>query len=143
MKKSVLAIIFCFVGISIFYGQGLQSPNEFLRTEYGKHFTPHYLVADYVRHVAANSDRVTLVEYGETNEDRPLLLATITTPNNQDEIENIQASHLAKIGMERRMERALEDNYSIVWLSFGVHGNEAGASESSMNVLYNLANPEN
>ena len=142
MKKSVLAILFCFVGFSIAYTQGLQSPKEFLRTEYGKHFTPHYLVADYVRHVAANSDRVTLIEYGETNENRPLFLATITTPENQSKIEEIRNSHLAKIGMADDTEEKLDKNYAIVWLSFGVHGNEAGASESSMNVLYKMANPD-
>ena len=143
MRKSFLTIIFLFILSSVAYSQGLKSPEQFLRTEYGKHFTPHYLVADYVRHVAANSDRVTLIEYGETNEDRPLLLATITTAKNQSNIKDIQENHLSKIGMGSSEGEELEKNYSIVWLSFGVHGNEAGASESSMNVLYYLANPAN
>jgi hypothetical protein len=143
MKNTAFAIFFCFFVCSISYSQGLQSPKEFLRTEYGKHFTPHYLVADYVRHVAAHSDRVTLIEYGETNENRPLLLATISTPGNQKNIENIRNAHLSKIGMGSRAVADLDKNYSIVWLSFGVHGNEAGASESSMNVLYELAKSDN
>ena len=77
--KRITSIIIAYICFSIsMNAQGLQSPKEFLRTEYGQHFTPHYLVAEYVKHVAANSDRVTLIEYGQTNEDRPLLLATIT-----------------------------------------------------------------
>lgn len=143
MRNSVLAFLFMILTCSFTIAQGLQSPEDFLRTEYGKHFTPHYLVADYVRHVAANSDRVTLIEYGETNEDRPLLLATISTPNNQANIKDIQKNHLSKIGMSTEEEEPIEKNYSIVWLSFGVHGNEAGGSESSMKVLYKLANPAN
>ncbi|MDF1697475.1 MAG: M14 family zinc carboxypeptidase [Saprospiraceae bacterium] len=128
---------------STVFGQGLKSPTEFLRTDYGKHFTPHYLVADYVRHVAENSDRVTFIEYGETNEDRPLLLATITTPQNHSNLDEIQNYHLFKIGMKDEVTVQLEENFAVVWLSFGVHGNEAGGSESSMNVLYKLANPAN
>jgi len=143
MRKSILTLLFILVFTSIAFSQNLKSPEQFLRTDYGEHFTPHYLVADYVRHVAANSDRVTLIEYGETNEDRPLLLATITTPSNQANIEKIQSAHLSKIGMNSEDEETIDKNYSIVWLSFGVHGNEAGGSESSMNVLYNLANPAN
>lgn len=123
--------------------QELQSPKEFLRTNYGKHFTPHYLVADYVKHVAANSDRVKLIEYGQTNEDRPLLLATITSEENQQNIQAIRNHHLNKIGLGSGAKEAIEKEFAIVWFSFGVHGNEAGASESSMNVLYKLANPDN
>lgn len=142
MKKLLFVSIALLILNSFTYCQTLQSPKEFLRTEYGSHFTPHHLLVDYVSYVAENSDRVTLKEYGQTNEDRPLLLATITTPGNQQNIEKIQASHLAKIGKEGKGSE-MEKDYSVVWLSFGVHGNEAGASESSMQVLYKLANAEN
>lgn len=143
MKRilTIFVALFCF-SISI-NAQGLKSPQEFLRTEYGKHFTPHYLVADYVKHVADNSDRVTLIEYGQTNEDRPLLLATITTKENQNNIGSIQNNHLNKIGLGNGTAESVDKDYAVVWLSFGVHGNEAGGSESSMNVIYELANPNN
>ncbi len=142
--KKILSIFIAFVCFSIsINGQGLKSPAEFLRTEYGKQFTPHYLVADYVRHVAANSDRVTLIEYGQTNEDRPLLLATITTKENQKNIGAIQNHHLNKIGLGSGSAESVDKDFAVVWLSFGVHGNEAGGSESSMNVIYQLANLDN
>ncbi|MCB9270301.1 MAG: hypothetical protein H6561_12180 [Lewinellaceae bacterium] len=37
----------------------------------GDKFTPHHMVVDYFQYVAANSDRVQLMEYGRTNEERP------------------------------------------------------------------------
>ena len=138
---SLFAALVCF-SVTM-NAQGLKSPQEFLRTEYGKQFTPHYLVADYVKHVAANSDRVTLIEYGQTNEDRPLLLATITTKENQQNIASIQNHHLNKIGLGNSEAESIDKDFAVVWLSFGVHGNEAGASESSMNVIYKMANPAN
>jgi len=48
----------------------LKSPQQFLPTDYGVQFTPHHEVADYIQYVADNSDRVQLMEYGRTNEDR-------------------------------------------------------------------------
>jgi len=59
------------------------------------------------------------------------------------DIENIRKNNLKAIGMEEGSMVEQQNQTSIVWLSFGVHGNEAGASESSMSVLYNLANKEN
>jgi len=124
-------------------GQQLLTPKDFLRTQYGKHFTPHHLVVDYVQYIAANSDRVSLVEYGKTNEDRPLLLATITTKANQNNIDQIRQAHLAKIGMADKPTGSIDKDFAVVWLSFGVHGNEAGASESSMTTLYQMASQDN
>ena len=143
MKRILFSftVLIC-LSISI-NAQGLKSPQEYLRTEYGKQFTPHYLVADYINHVAEYSDRVTLIEYGQTNEDRPLLLATITTKENQSNIGAIQNNHLNKIGLGNGTAEAIGKDFAVVWLSFGVHGNEAGGSESSMNVIYQLANPDN
>ncbi len=138
---SLFAALICF-SVTI-NAQGLKSPQEFLRTEYGKQFTPHHLLADYVKHVASNSDRVTLIEYGQTNEDRPLLLATITTNENQQNIGAIQNHHLNKIGLGNGEAESIDKDFAVIWLSFGVHGNEAGASESSMNVIYKMANPDN
>ena len=118
----------------------LKSPQQFLPTDYGVQFTPHHEVADYIQYVADNSDRVQLMEYGRTNEDRPLLLAYISSPDNLVNIEDIREKHLASIGA---MEGTAGNDKAIVWLSFGVHGNEAGASESSMNTIYQLGDPNN
>lgn len=135
----ILCALFCLA----LQGQSIQSPEEFLRTDYGTHFTPHYLLVDYIEYVAENSDRVTLIEYGETNEDRPLLLATISTPENLARIEKIRDQHLSKIGLGENNDSSAEEDFAIVWLSFGVHGNEPGGSESSMNILHKLADRSN
>ncbi|MBR9922984.1 MAG: zinc carboxypeptidase [Bacteroidetes bacterium] len=123
-------------------GQKLQSPEAYLPTNYGEHFTPHYLKVDYFEYVAANSDRVQLMEYGRTHEDRPLLMAFVSTPENLRQLEQIRLANLARTGKIEGDPDAVGDT-PIVWLSYGVHGNEAGASESSLNVLYQLANTDN
>jgi hypothetical protein len=125
---------FCAVG-------QLLSPQDFLPTSYTENFTPHHYTVDYVEHVSENSDNVRMMEYGRTYQKRPLLLCYISTKENLDRLESIQNNHLYALGLEDKGETSTE-NPVIVWLSFGVHGNEAGASESALKTLYTLAKPD-
>ncbi len=120
----------------------LLSPDEFLPHNIGETFTPHYMLVDYVHHVAANSPNVEVTEYGRTNEKRPLLLAFVSTPENLQRLEAIRENNLRRAGVLEGETR--EDlDLAIVWLSYSVHGNEAAGSEASMPVLHALADPEN
>ena len=120
----------------------LQSPDEFLPHKWGETFTPHYMLVDYMQHVAANSANIQLQEYGRTNQKRPLLLATVSSPENLAKIEAIRENNLKRTGLLKG-EPDPNLDLAIVWLSFSVHGNEAAGSESSMAVIYELANPNN
>lgn len=120
----------------------IQSPDNFLPHRLGETFTPHHLLVDYFEHVAANSDAVQLEEYGRTNEQRPLLLAVVSSPENMAQLEAIRLNHLRRAGLEEGTPDPALDR-SIVWLSYSVHGNEAAGSESSMGVIYDLTDANN
>lgn len=116
----------------------LLSPSEFLPHQHGAHFTPHHIVVDYMKYMAAQSPRVQLQQYGTSNEGRPLLLLVISSEENLAKLEGIRTNNLRRARQTEGSPEAALDR-AIVWLSFGVHGNEAGATESSMSVLYELA----
>ncbi|MEZ5042937.1 MAG: M14 family metallopeptidase [Saprospiraceae bacterium] len=137
-----LTWIICLLGNSIFLQAQLQSPDQFLPHALGENFTPHHLLVDYFEHVAANSELVKLKRFGYTSEDRPLLQAFISTPENLARLESIRINNLRRTGlMEGAVDPALD--VAIVWLSYSVHGNEAAGSESSMGVIYELTRPDN
>jgi hypothetical protein len=120
----------------------LLTPDDFLPHNIGSQFTEHSQLVGYYQHVAANSDRVKLVEFGRTNELRPQILAIVSTPENLRRIEDIQLNNLSNAGIVPG--NADNSNpIAIVWLGFSVHGNEAAGSEASMPVLYDLVNPNN
>ncbi len=122
--------------------QSIPSPDEFLPHTLGEKFSPHHLLVDYFRTVAAASPKVQLEQYGRTNEDRPLLLAFVSSPANIARLEAIRLNNLRRTGLaEGSVDAALD--VAIVWLSYSVHGNEAPGSEASMGVLYDLTNPQN
>ncbi|MFK7808349.1 MAG: M14 family metallopeptidase [Saprospiraceae bacterium] len=134
--------LFCLFLSQFTLAQTIPSPNEFLPRNHGDHFTPHYELVDYFEKVAEQSPNVQLQQYGSTNQDRPLIVAYISSKENLENLEAIRLNNLRKTGLvkdDKKIDKA--NDRAIVWLSFGVHGNEAGASEASIAALYALANP--
>lgn len=136
--RSFLRTFFAFFMLhQTVFAQQLQSPDAFLGRSLGESFTPHHLLVDYFKHVAANTSNMQLREYGKTNENRPLLLAIISSKENMARLEDIRLNNLRRIGMIEG--KAVEDGVSILWISMNVHGNEPASSETSMRLIYELA----
>jgi hypothetical protein len=136
MKKS-LALLIGIIWVTVpAFGQ-IESPYEYL-DEYAASFTPHHKVMAYAHYLAKNSERVRLYEYGESYEGRPLIYLAFSEAENIEKLDSIRLHHLRHLGKERG---TFNKTYSraIVWLSHGVHGNEAGATESALLNMYQLA----
>lgn len=115
----------------------LKSPDAFLGYKLGERFTPHYKLVQYFEHAAAAMPRQMKLEtYGYTNEGRPLLLATVSSPSNLQRIDEIQRNSVSLTGLQSGSAQV--NSPVIVWLSYNVHGNEASSSEVSMKALYEL-----
>ena len=129
--------------ITVFSFSQLKSPEEFLGYKIGSRYTPHFKVVNYFNHVAANSN-ITLEQYGETNEGRPLYLAFISSPENMKNLENIRSNNLRLANLSKDNSAAIEETTpAIVWLSYNVHGNETSSSEAAMLTLFALVDPSN
>ena len=130
--KPLLAVLSLIITLSL-NAQELKSPSEFLGYELGTRFTRHHQVVDYYQYLSeAAKDRVKLNEYGKTNENRPLLLAYISSPTNMENLEAIREEHLKSTSGTGKSTKA------IVWLSYNVHGNESVSTEASMQTIYSL-----
>lgn len=143
ITRLALQLLLCyFVSPLLLTAQSIPAPEDVLPHRLGETFTPHHLLVDYFQAVAKVSDRVMITEYGRTNEARPLLLTFVSSPANLAKLEDIRLNNLRRTGLvEGKPDPALD--VSIVWLSYSVHGNEAGGSEASMAVLHTLADPDN
>ncbi|GGN00655.1 peptidase M14 [Dyadobacter beijingensis] len=118
------------------------TPDQFLGFPLGSRFAYHHLIVDYFKSVQAqNADRMKLVEYGKTNEGRPLMLAFVSSPENIAKLESIRTNHLKSVGL--LPGKADASVPPIVWLSYNVHGNESVSSNTSMKVIYELLNKQN
>ena len=133
MCKKDLTLFFLSVALSL-NGQ-VQSPDEFLGYKLGETFSRHHQVVDYYKYLEASSPNVKLSEYGKTNEGRLLQLAFISSSENLENLEKIRNSHLQNSGM---VSGPKNNDKSIVWLSYNVHGNESSSTEASMKTIHSL-----
>lgn len=134
MKYKIFLFLLTFN--TILFAQKIQSPQEFLGYKLGERFTRHHKVVDYFTYVSNKLNNVVLTKYGETNENRPLYLAYVSSQKNIDNLEEIRKTNLAQAGIEKSTTK--NNNIAIVWLSYNVHGNEASSTEAAMQTLYEL-----
>ncbi len=135
-KTIFLSATLCLGTTHLLVGQSLLSPTEFLGYEPGERFTRHHDVVSYFQHLDANSSNLVLSQYGETNEGRPLLTAFISTPENLEQLESHRINNLSLT----RLAEGPRDVTGpvIVWLSYGVHGNESSSTEAAIKTAYEL-----
>lgn len=136
-KKIVTSLILLTFVTAIFAQNKIQTPNEFLPLSIEKQFTPHHLVVDYFKYLNESTSQLELIQYGYTNEMRPLLAAVLTSDKNMKRLEQIRKNNLIKTGLLKETIKNDKD-IAIVWLSFGVHGNEASSPNAAMATAYDL-----
>lgn len=124
------------------------SPVDVLGYPLGSNFTRYHQVRDYLHRLSEASERVQWLQYGETYEGRPLHLAVISSPSNLARLEEIRRGlqqlanptdgGLGSLGgsEQRRLTAKLP---AVVWLAYGVHGNESSSTEVAMATAYVLA----
>ncbi|MFC4262935.1 M14 family metallopeptidase [Ferruginibacter yonginensis] len=139
MKKYCLFMItLCCVTVSV---AQLKSPEAFLGYPLGSRYTAHHQVVDYFLYVSKTMDtQCKLVQYGTTNEHRPLYLAFVSSDKN---IANLEKIRVNNIQLVNNNTEANTNSPSIVWLSYNVHGNETSSTEAAMLTLYELLNTSN
>lgn len=144
MIKKISLLAACLCCMITASAQKIQSPSEFLGYELGTQFTYQHRVAEYFKYVAASSKNVKLVQYGTTNEGRPLMAMFIASDANIGRLEEIRKSNLSLAGLgDNATATATLNAPVIVWLSYNVHGNEPSSIEAAMQTLFDMVDPAN
>ena len=115
----------------------IPSPEEFLGYSIGTHFTRHDRIVAYFKELEKHSDRITVETIGKTYEERPLIIATISDPENHGNLENIKSEHKKLVDPTEDLI-STADNPVIVLLAYSVHGNETSSGEAAMLTAYYL-----
>src|SRR6266496_1432238 len=68
----------------------IPTPDEYLGYKLGERFTPHARIVDYFNELTKRSTLITVQQFGETYEHRPLILAVITSPKNRTALQTIR-----------------------------------------------------
>jgi hypothetical protein len=105
--------------------------------------TTHAAMVHYLTSVAAASPRVTIVDQGRSWEERPLLMAIITSAENHARLDEIRAN-AQRLGDPRSISsdearRIIERQPAIVWLGGSIHGFELSGAEGLLALVDHLA----
>ena len=120
------------------YNKNIPTPKSIVGHEVGEWHITHDKLVQYMYTLANTSDRITIEDRGETFEGRPLLLLTITSPNNHKNIDQIRKAHLSLTDASNNNSN-LNEMPAVVYQGFSIHGNEASGSNSALAVAYYLA----
>lgn len=118
------------------YNQDIPTPESVIGHQVGEWHVTHDKLAQYMYALAAASNRITIENRGTTFEGRPLLLLTITSPENHQNLETIRKAH---IDATESNSTNTNDRPIVVYQGFSIHGNEASGSNASLLAAYHLA----
>ena len=123
------------------YNQDIPKPQDIIGYVPGEWHVSHDLLLNYMRELERLSPRISMETRGHTYEGRPLVLLTITSEENHQNIEEIRKNHLALIE-ENSASLNTEDMPVVVNQGFSIHGNEASGSNAALLLAYHLAAAE-
>jgi hypothetical protein len=122
------------------YNITIPEPDAVLGYRIGEKHTYHHLIAEYFQRVADRSDRVVFGEHGRTYDGNRLIHGVVTSPDNHARIEEIKRmNRMLSESPASVPESQLTGMPSVVWMGYGVHGNEASSYEAALLLLYHLA----
>lgn len=128
-----------FLPDDISYNKNVPTPEEYLGYQVGEWHVSHDQLVAYMRELARTSDRVTIETYAYSYERRPLVLLTITTPDNHKNIDAIQANHQKLSTTDAGSKMKIDDMPAVIYQGYSVHGNEASGANASVLYAYYLA----
>ena len=120
------------------YNTTIPTPESVLGYHVGEWHVSHDKLVEYMKALSQASNRIAIENRGKTFEGRPLLLLTITSPENQQNIENIRLSHL-KLMDSGSDKLNIESMPLVVYQGFSIHGNEPSGVNASLLLAYYLA----
>jgi hypothetical protein len=121
------------------------TPEAHLGYPLGSRFTQHHQIVSWFDELARASPLVSVQRYGESYQGRPLLHAVITSERNHERLDQIRQQVLQlRSGTiaASRAEQIAAELPVVVWLAFGIHGNESSSSEAAIAVAAALASDE-
>jgi hypothetical protein len=96
---------------------------------------------EYLKKLDQQSDRMTVVEIGKTEEGRPELTAIITSPENHKKLAQYKDINrklaLAEVGDDQAHQLA-KDGKTVVWIDGGLHATEVLGAQQLIETIYRL-----
>ncbi len=147
--KSKTRFYFAFLAFFLPLGALAQTDNQALSFEevvghaFGERITMHHQAMHYLQHLAANSDRVTLFDAGQSVERRRQQYVVVTSAQNHARLDEIR-DNAQRLNDPRTLDQAaadaiIVDQPAIFYFGGSIHGFELSGTEAALKLLEKLA----
>ena len=124
------------------YDPAVPAPEKLLGFPVGQKTATPAQIVNAIKSWEGASNKIKLVEYARSHEDRPLYYAIISSPETLTKIETIK-SDLAKLANPKDLSSAEEKQIidrlpAVSWMAYSIHGNESSGSDSALAAIYHL-----
>jgi hypothetical protein len=124
---------------SVSYNPAIPKPKEIIYHEVGEWHVTHDRLVNYMKAIAAAApERVKLETMGLTYETRPQVLLIITSPRNQQRLEEIRKQHIQLTEPSRSASLNIDNMPIVVWIGHSIHGNESSGANAALLSAYYL-----
>ncbi|MCU0411454.1 MAG: M14 family metallopeptidase [Bacteroidetes bacterium] len=125
------------------YQTNIPSPDQVLGFPLGTRPARYDEVVRYLHALSASTKRVALIDMGRTYEQRTQYLLLISDEENLKRAEEHRAS-IGKLFDPRKTDAAtaaaiIKATPAVVWIGYGIHGDEISSVDACMQVAYQLA----
>ena len=129
-----------FLPENVTYNPAIPKPKDIIYHEVGEWHITHDRLVNYMKAIAAAApDRVKLETMGLTYESRPQVLLIITSPKNQQRLEEIRQQHIKLVDPIQSASVNLDNVPTVVYIGHSIHGNEPSGANASLLSAYYLA----
>ncbi len=123
----------------ITYDTLIPTPQSVIGHQVGEYHVTHDRLIQYMYALDKASDRISLEVIGYTHEQRPLILLTITSPDNHDNLESIRTQHVQLTDPSRSQNLNTASMPAVFYLGCSIHGNEPSGTNAGLLIAYYLA----
>ncbi|MCG3154763.1 MAG: hypothetical protein DKINENOH_01357 [bacterium] len=152
LSASLLACFSLRAQTSEFYPGAVYDPavptlEQVIGFGWAEDITLHYEAERYLQALAESSPRLELVQYAESWEGRALYYLIVASEKNMSRLAEIKKA-MRQLAAGRGLTPAQAEELigrmpAIVWLSYGVHGNEISSPDAALLLAYHLAAAQN
>ena len=124
------------------YIDSVDHPNEFLDFDYATRVATPEQITSALQSWANQSDRLKVIEYARSHENRPLHAVFISSPENLKNLNSIKdkISQLAdaRNTNDRKAKTLINELPAVAWMAYSIHGNETSGADAALGVIYHL-----
>lgn len=110
------------------------TPEQHFGFQIGQQMVMYDQLSSYLYRLEQASDRISIREYGRTHEQRPMLCVAITSPANQQRLEQIRLEHRKLAEPGAKVDASSQ--VAVVEIMESIHGNEASGINAGTAFAY-------